>query len=339
MNRSPRWTHWLPRTLVALVGLAALGFAWGGEAQAPALSLEPSIDPASIAARGEGDPDTASVTLTIRAPEAEGPSLDLVLALDRSASVDIERVRRVAQTIVDHLAPDDQIGVVSFAAGASVAQALTDDRTAVREAVAGLTAEPMTALGDGLRLALDELASNGRSGAQPLVVLLTDGVNLVGGSPLPEADRAAESGVPVMAVGAADTLRTRLMDDLARRAGGTFYARFSPDVLTSIFGHVDRPVVARSLLLRDTIAGELRYEGADGNAPSVLPGEAVTRLEWSASRMFAGEVWARTYRLSGDEPGTYRLHRRPSGLSYRSASGRAVEIAFPGRRELTVQAP
>ena len=339
MNRSPRWTHWLRRALVALVGLAVLGTASGGEAQTPALTLDQSIEPAGITVRGEGEADVASVTLTIRAPQAEGPSLDLVLALDRSASVDLERVRRVAQTIVDHLAPDDRVSVVSFAASASVDQALTDDRAAVRETIAELTSEPMTALGDGLRLALDELESHGRSDAQPLVVLLTDGVNLVGRSPLPEADRAAETDVPVMTIGAGDMLRTRVMADLARRADGVFYEGFSADVLTGIFRHVERPVVARSLRLRDTVAGELRYDGADRNAPSVLPGDAVTGLEWNEPVLFAGEVWTTTYRLSGDAPGTYRLHRRPSGLRYRDASGREVEIAFPERLELTVQSP
>ncbi len=339
MNRSPRWTHGLRRTLVALIGLAMLGVVWGGEAQTPALTLEQSLDPTSIMVRGEGDADSASVTLTIPAPEADGPSLDIILALDRSSSVDVDRVRDAARTICDHLAPDDHVGVVSFAGRASVDQGLTDDRSAVREAIAGLSSEPRTALGDGLRLALDELDNNGRSDAQPLVVLLTDGVNLTGRSALPEADRAAELDIPIVAIGAADTLRTRVMNGVARRADGVFHERFSTDVLQSVFRRVERPVVARSLQLRDTIAGELNYAGSEANAPSVLPGDAVTQLEWNTSIMFAGEVWTTTYRLRGDEAGTYRLHRRPSGLSYRNASGNEVDVAFPERPQLTVEQP
>lgn len=339
MIRSSALTSWLRRPLVILVGVAILSIGWGGEAQPPTLTLEQSLDPASIVVRGEGDGDRASVTLTVRAPDADGAPLDLLLALDRSASVDLHQVRRVAQTFVDHLSSDDRVGVVSFGNRAALDQALTGDRAVVREAIDGLQADRLTSLGDGLRLALDELIDNGRSDAQPLVVLLTDGTNIVGRSPLPEADRAAEHDIPVMTVGAGDTLRTRAMDQLTRRADGTFYERYSTDALASIFRSVDRPVVARSLQLRDTIAGELRYEGALGNAPSVLPGEAVTQLEWTGALMFAGEVWATTYRLSGREAGTFRLHRRPSGLSYRDPSGRERHVGFPDRLEITVESP
>lgn len=342
MIRSLAWRRWLRPTLLTLLtltGMAILGIASGGEAQPPSLTLEQSLDPARIVLRGEGDGDRASVTLTVRAPEAEGAPLDLLLALDRSASVDLRHVRRVAQTFVDHLSADDQVGVVSFANNATLDQALTEDRAAVRERIDGLQAGQLTALGDGLRRAIDELIDNGRSDARALVVLLTDGTNIVGRSPLPAADRAAEHDIPVMTVGAGDVLRTRVMDELTGRADGAFYERYSTDVLASIFRSVDRPVVARALQLRDTIAGELRYEGAEGNAPSVLPGEAVTQLEWNGSIMFAGEVWTTTFRLSGRESGTYRLHRRPSGLIYRDPSGRQRQVAFPERLEITVESP
>jgi len=337
--RSPTLTRWLRRTMVVLVGLAIVGLAWSGNAQAPSLKLEQSLDPASIAVRGAGDTDTASMTLTIRAPETDSSSLDVILALDRSASVDLSRVQHVAHTVVDHLAPGDQAGIVSFANRAGLDQALTDDRTTVREAIRGLESDSLTALGDGLRLAIDKLTSNGRSDAQSLLVLLTDGVNLTGRSALPEAARAAEHDIPIMAIGAADSLRTRIMHNVAREANGVFYERFSMDVLESVFRRVDRPVVARSLQLRDTIASKLNYAGAEENAPSVLPGDAVTQFEWHTPTMFAGEVWTTTYRLSGDAAGTYRLHRRPSGLSYRNSSGNEVDVAFPKRLQLTVQQP
>lgn len=339
MIRSSAWGYWLRRARVALVGLAIVGIAWGGEAQPPMLTLEQTLDRSGVTIRGEGEGGTASVTFTIRAPEAEGAPLDLILALDRSASVDLDRVRGVAHTVVDHLSPDDRVGVVSFADRARLDQALTDDRAAVREAIDGLQTGRLTALGDGLRLAVDALSADGRSEGQSLVLLLTDGTSLTGRFPLPEADRAAENGVPVMAVGATEVLRTRLMHEIAQRADGVFYERFSMDVLESIFRRADRPVVARSLRLTETMAGELRYEGARGAVPSVLPGSAATGLEWRIPVMFAGEVWTTTYRLSGTETGTYRLHRRPSGLTYRDPSGRERRLAFPERLEITVESP
>ena len=339
MVRASRWGQTWRWALIGAVGLTLAAVPLAGQAQAPALALEQSLEPANIVVRGEGETDTASVTLTIRAPEAEGPALDLILALDRSASVNLDQMQQAAHKVVDHLAADDRVGVVAFGNRARVAQDLTGDRTSAREAIDGLQADRLTALGDGLRLALDELSDHGRSDAQPLVLLLTDGVSLTGRAVVPEAERAANNDVPVMAVGVADALRTRLLDGLARRADGAFYERFSPDVLEAIFRRVDRPAVARSLQLRDTVAGGLRYEGANGDSPSVLPGAAATRLEWSAAVMFAGEVWTTTYRLSGDAPGTYRLHGRPSGLTYRDTSGQERRVGFPERLALTVESP
>ena len=113
------------------------------------------------------------------------------------------RQRQLALSLASRM--PGKIGIVYFAGRAYVLSPLTDDRQAIMmyvEAVdPGAVGRGGTALGGGLRQALDLLAG-GASGARRSIVLFTDGESTLEEDELaPVIQRAVRDGVQVYAVG------------------------------------------------------------------------------------------------------------------------------------------
>jgi len=141
--------------------------------------------------------DQASVVLVL---DVSGSMAATDLSPDRMVAA-----RQAARAFVEALPRNAQVGLVSFSSTASVNAPLGHDRDATLRAIDGLRANGGTAIGEGLAVALDQLAARraGAEGGTPpgLVVLLSDGENSVGQAPPQVAARAAEAGVRVHTVG------------------------------------------------------------------------------------------------------------------------------------------
>jgi len=141
----------------------------------------------------------------------EQSSVMLVIDISGSMSADdlkpdrIAAARQAARAFVESLPDEAQVGLVSFSNTASVRAPLGRDRDAVLRAIDALRPDGGTAIGEGLDLALDQLARlpAGPDGARPpgLVVLLSDGENSIGREPAEVAARAAQEGIRVNTIG------------------------------------------------------------------------------------------------------------------------------------------
>jgi Ca-activated chloride channel family protein len=110
--------------------------------------------------------------------------------------------RQAARAFVQALPDYARVGLVSFSTRARVDAAPTSDHTAVLRAIDRLTPDGGTAIGDGLDLALDQLAAGTADHPAPgLVVLLSDGQSSAGIAPETAAARAASVHVKVYTVG------------------------------------------------------------------------------------------------------------------------------------------
>lgn len=130
----------------------------------------------------------------------------VVLCVDTSGSMratDVAPSRAAAaadavRAFVDAVPGGTRIGIVAFSSAAGVVQPLSDEKDAVREAVA--TIPPPnggTAIGDALATAARLLPSAGRRA----IVLVTDGVNNLGADPSEVAREIGGSGVEIDTVG------------------------------------------------------------------------------------------------------------------------------------------
>lgn len=137
----------------------------------------------------------------------------IMLVMDVSGSMEADDLQPnrmtaaqdAAQAFVDQLPATIQVGLVSFSSRAIVQVSPTDDHVAVKQAITRLRSRGGTALGDGLDLALDQLAERPTTAdgqrAPGLVVLLSDGQTTQGQPPETAAARATDEQVKVYTVG------------------------------------------------------------------------------------------------------------------------------------------
>jgi Ca-activated chloride channel homolog len=130
----------------------------------------------------------------------------VVLCVDTSGSMratDVAPTRADAaaaavRAFVDSVPDGTRLGIVAFAAGAGVVAPLTDDKDAVRDAIARIPPpNGGTAIGDALATAARELPKSGRRA----IVLITDGVNNLGVDPLMTAQQIGANGIEIDTIG------------------------------------------------------------------------------------------------------------------------------------------
>ena len=136
----------------------------------------------------------------------------------------LEAAKAAALAFVALQDPQTRIGVVAFSWNANIVQAPTTDREAVRAAVTRLTNQQSTAIGSGILVSLDAIFEKPNTNpprlGDPLaaatptptpvphgnyepatIILLTDGQNRTGPSPITAAQAAADRGVRIFTIG------------------------------------------------------------------------------------------------------------------------------------------
>ncbi len=149
--------------------------------------------------------------MAVIAVPREQTSVMLVMDVSGSMTADdlqpnrMAAARQAARTFVEELPQTIEVGLVTFNNRASLQAAPSADRNAVLRSIDNLEAQGGTAIGDGLDLALDQLAQrpSDEEGqrAPGVVVLLSDGQPTDGMPWETAAERAATEDVKVYTVG------------------------------------------------------------------------------------------------------------------------------------------
>lgn len=177
---------------------------------------------------------------------------DLVLVLDSSSSMaepargdqpegptKLDAARSAAAAFLRFLQlPSDHAAVVSFNEQGAVAASLTGDLALLDAALSGLRTATGTRIDRGLASAGAELAAGRRSGALPVVILLTDG--LQNGDAAPVRSQAAAlkaAGTLVYAIGLGDEVDAALLREVASSAD-RFYPSPTVDDLAAIYAQI-----------------------------------------------------------------------------------------------------
>lgn len=297
-----------------------------------ALQLEQALSKPTIAVRAcQGAAETATASITLQGEQTVTP-VDIVIALDRSGSENLNQVKAAARTLISHLNADngDRVALVSFADTARMEQGLSSDFSALERAIDALEAGRLTALGDGLLLATNELTQNGRSLANTGIVVLSDGGSTTGLDPLVQAERAGDFAVYF--VGITAKVNRGALSELARRAGGNFFARASDASLVGVLKRLGRALLAQFVTVRETLPDALVYAPTDagGQLPKVTlnPSNHTTELVWTFDTLLSGQVWKTQFAFSATQLGTFALNR-DSELSYLDPQGVRVTQVLP----------
>ncbi len=186
------------------------------------------------------------------------PSLVLAVPRDQSVMLVLDvsgSARQAAKKLVDGLPSGAQVGVVAFSDRATLSAPLSGDPSRAQQALDGLTAGGGTAIGDGLNLALDQLAARPTNAAgertPAVVVLLSDGENNAGRPPASVASRAQQEGVTVNTIGVGQrgvqTLLNRrtsvglnetALESIASTTGGQYFYAADAGQLEQVYAHL-----------------------------------------------------------------------------------------------------
>ena len=183
--------------------------------------------------------DVDSVTLD-RLP------LSVTLLLDTSTSVAGDRLAHLKQAgegLVDALRRDDRAALITFSHTVDVRVALTEDKAAVRAALAAMTPRGATALRDAVQLALT-LQTHDRS--RPLILIFTDGADTTSWLTADAVlDTARRAGIVIHAVRVESN---QFLERLAELSGGRTWSATSDRQLRELFTTALDEMRARYLL-------------------------------------------------------------------------------------------
>ncbi len=286
---------------------------------------------------------TVEVTLgvggTCTAQVATVP-LDILLIIDRSGSMLGERIQLAREAAADFVSNADlavsRIGIVSFNDGATLDAPLTPDEALLRRALAGLVARGGTRIDQGLAVANAELSRNGRPGAAPVLILLSDG----GSDPAPalrEAARAKQAGAEVFTINVQGDVGL-----LTAIASGPDHHHpvQSARALGAIFERIGDQISASALFRRlditDRLPANMRFV-AGSDVPAAAFDPAAGTLRWTLDGVPLGGVRLR-YRLEPLAAGEWPTNVE-AWADYVDGYGRAGRLDFPVPRVQVIGPP
>jgi len=211
-----------------------------------------------------------SLARPVRAEQVARKRALVVLVLDTSASMDATDVApsRIAaavtnaESFVDGLADDAEVGLVTFNEDTNVVAAPTTDHELVTTALERVQTQPGTAGGEGIYAALDAIeGARAESGASArktgaTIVVLSDGETDVGRSLDDAAAAAADAGVTVNTIsfgtdGGSISLNGQTvsvpanpsaLQAVAETTGGSFFEAASADELRAVYQDIEQDI-------------------------------------------------------------------------------------------------
>ncbi|AFY36287.1 VWA domain-containing protein [Calothrix sp. PCC 7507] len=218
------------------------------------VSLQPSLNDANLDATQLNSQRQLSISISAIAEilDRQVP-LNLCLILDHSGSMggrSLETVKEAACRLVDRLNPGDRLSVVVFdhRAKVLVPNQVIEDPEHVKRQINRLAADGGTAIDEGLRLGIEELAK-GKKETVSQAFLLTDGENEHGNNDrcLKFAQLAASYNLTLNTLGFGDNWNQDILEKIADAASGTLSYIQRPDQAIAEFGRLFSRVQAVSL--------------------------------------------------------------------------------------------
>ncbi|MBW4681533.1 MAG: VWA domain-containing protein [Microcoleus vaginatus WJT46-NPBG5] len=209
------------------------------------VSLQPALNDSNVDATQASSQRQLSISISAIAAEMDrNVPLNLCLILDHSGSMSgrpLETVKQAAHRLVDRLNPGDRLSVVAFdhRAKVIVSNQAIEDRGRIKKQIDKLHPEGGTAIDEGLKLGIDELAK-GKKDRISQAFLLTDGENEHGDNNrcLKLAQLATEHKLTLNTLGFGDHWNQDVLEKIADAAGGNLAYIERPDQAVDVFSRL-----------------------------------------------------------------------------------------------------
>jgi Ca-activated chloride channel family protein len=242
-----------------------------------------------------GSDGQVGVSLTLAADQIEPPdgrpmqNADLVIVLDRSGSMagrKLEDARQAVLQLIDRLAPQDRLALVTYSNGVEIVSPLVfmngANRDRVRATVQEIYSQGGTNLGGGLQQGIATLMQAPAAGRQRRVILISDGLANQGITDPQALGRmaagAAEQNFAVSTVGVGYDFNEVLMTTIADHGTGRYYFLENPMAFARVFEkelQETRNVAAAGMEIRVPLKDGLQVTHAGGYPIQFKDGYAV----------------------------------------------------------------
>lgn len=209
------------------------------------VGLQPALNDANLDATQTASQRQLEMSIWSVADEpSRSVPLNLCLILDHSGSMNgrpLETVKQAAGRLVDRLAPGDRLSVVVFdhRAKVLVPNQIIENPANIKRQIAQLKADGGTAIDEGLKLGIEELAK-GKKETISQAFLLTDGENEHGDNKrcLKLSELAASYNLTINTLGFGDHWNQDILERIADAAGGALSYIAKPEQAVDEFGRL-----------------------------------------------------------------------------------------------------
>ena len=209
------------------------------------VGLEAALNDAHLSTGQSSSQRQVAISVSALAEQA-GPSapLNLCLILDHSGSMQgnpLDTVKQAACGIVDRLSSRDRLSIIAFdhEAKVLVSNQVLSNPAEVKQTINKLAASGGTAIDEGMRLGIAELAK-GKEETISQAFILTDGENEHGDNDrcLKLAELAASYNLTLNTLGFGDHWNQDILEQIADGGGGTLSYIEQPEDAVGEFGRV-----------------------------------------------------------------------------------------------------
>ncbi|MDJ0677177.1 MAG: VWA domain-containing protein [Calothrix sp. MO_167.B42] len=209
------------------------------------VSLQPALNDINLGAGQLNNQRQLAVSISAIAEQMDrNVALNLCLVLDHSGSMNgkpLEIVKQAAISLVDRLKGGDRLSVVAFdhRAKVLVPNQVLENPEKVKRQINRLAADGGTAIDEGLRLGIEELAK-GKTETISQIFLLTDGENEHGDNNrcLKFAELAASYNLTLNTLGFGDNWNQDVLEKISDAAGGVLSYIQQPDQAVDAFNRL-----------------------------------------------------------------------------------------------------
>ncbi|MCC5636789.1 VWA domain-containing protein [Nostoc sp. CHAB 5844] len=209
------------------------------------VNLQPALNDVNVDANQTSSQRQLSISVSaIAETQDRNLPINLCLILDHSGSMNgkpLETVKKAANLLVDRLKPSDRLSVVVFdhRANVLIPNQSVEDPEQIKKQINRLSADGGTAIDEGLRLAIEELAK-GKKDRISQAFLLTDGENEHGDNNrcLKFAQLAAGYSLTLNTLGFGDNWNQDVLEKIADAGLGTLSYIQKPDQAVNEFGRL-----------------------------------------------------------------------------------------------------
>jgi uncharacterized protein YegL len=249
--------------------------------------------------------------------------------------VRIDSAKTAAKAFVDLVKENDQTGLVRFHSDGwsyndhcDVKQSLTTNKELVKNNIDSLNTGGGTPMGEGLKVSIDHLDSNGRAGTEKAIIMLTDGWWNMGCDPMEQAQRAADRGYTVYMIGWGGVNQTSLQQ-IADMTGGRAYFPATEEDLVTIYEELAMElsaISATNVALQIELSDDVTYAGNASRAPDQIISNT---LIWNVGSLSAYQSEVITFDVKPTAEGTWQVITANSKVTYENVCEEEKETAVP----------